>query len=185
MFTELGGGLPYSSSFPSESCICDLETLLLPAPNKHTKQTTDQESNCQVWVFGSLSSSQGFRTSTSPGARFSWCELAFIRKLNSPSNCIWNYFLKNCLKKTITLVIEKQIFRTIQEKTRYLITSLNVSDSKKELVTRSLVNDDKEQKLDSVTRWICLVIDVEVYTLRTIKMTIIKISVRERVFAHM
>lgn len=66
-----------------------------------------------------------------------------------------------------------------------MITSLNVSDSKKELVTRSLVNDDKEQKLDSVTRWICLVIDVEVYTLRTIKMTIIKISVREKVFAHM
>ena len=62
---------------------------------------------------------------------------------------------------------------------------MNVSDSKKELVTRSLVNDDKEQKLDSVTRWICLVIDVEVYTLRTIKMTIIKISVREKVFAHM
>ena len=52
-------------------------------------------------------------------------------------------------------------------------------------MTRSLVNDDKEQKLDSVTRWICLVIDVEVYTLRTIKMTIIKISVREKVFAHM
>ena len=40
MLTELGGGLRYSSSFPSESSICGLETLLLPAPNIQNKLQT-------------------------------------------------------------------------------------------------------------------------------------------------
>lgn len=57
-----------------------------------------------------------------------------------------------------------------------MITSLNVNDSKKELVTRSLMNDDKEQKIRFSHQVDCLVIDVEVYTLRTIKMIIIKIT---------